>query len=239
MTPSQIWAKAALLLSLGALAALHGALLAGCDEAAEAGCEADCPAAFCQADSTCSAARCDAPGACPVDQYCDQDIKRCLPGCETDKPCDGGLVCDPATHQCSPCDDAQARSCLPIVGVCDAGSGRCVQCTSDVNCDRGERGAYCQPTLNRCVEGCLRPVNCPVSLQCDATIGQCVECLTNDDCTGVCDNGQCVECIQDPGCGVGTERYCDPDLRACLPGCVQDISCPQGKTCDLTQRVCQ
>ncbi len=148
------------------LLVLAAAVLLGCGDDAATSCEADCPAAFCQADGACSALRCDAPGSCPVDQYCDTTLSRCLPGCETKDPCDGGFVCDPQTHQCVGCDDDKNLKCLPIVGVCNEKSGRCVQCVSDLDCDIGETGAFCQPTLNTCVPGCVRSLNCPVSLTC-------------------------------------------------------------------------
>jgi Cys-rich repeat protein len=226
--------------ALALLLVLAAAVLLGCgDDAESTSCEADCPAAFCQADGACSAVRCDAPGSCPVDQYCDTTISRCLPGCETQDPCDGGLVCDPQTHQCVGCNDDANRKCLPIVGVCNEKSGRCVQCVGDLDCDIGDTGAFCQPTLNTCVPGCVRSLNCPVSLVCDIAARVCVQCLEDTDCTGICDAGRCVECVQDPGCGVGSEKYCDTAIQACVPGCVQDISCPQGKTCDTASRACK
>lgn len=172
-------------------------------------------------DATCPEARC-VNGVCTAAQ--------CQP---TDTLCLDGRVCDTTALVCSDCDDATPCP----TGTCT--EGRCVECERDADCGLS-RGFYC--SNERCVEGCQLQEHCPVNTLCDVAEQQCVECRTDADCGGnfcLPEENRCVECVADPGCGVGSELYCDTTTLACLPGCVSDISCPLGTTCDTEQRLCR
>ena len=206
-------------------------------------CPQDCPETACQPDGTCSAERCADDGTCPEGQYCEADSNRCLPGCLLDQLCDGNKVCDPQTRECVSCNPDGGLDCPADSGVCSVDDGTCVECNKDGDCGLG-LSVYCQPQSHQCIPGCLSPNNCPSGLTCDATIQLCVGCREDSDCKGLrCmgDDAQrfCAECVADPGCGVGSGEFCDVTAYACIPGCLEDISCPEGQTCNAERRRCE
>lgn len=93
--------------------------------------------------------------------------------------------------------------------------------------------------------GCLAGLQCadPTPL-CDPSTGNCVACLSNDDCTSdgehnLCsrDLGRCVECITDNHCGVG--EYCAWQFGLCGSRCTSPADCPSDEpSCDLDIGFC-
>jgi hypothetical protein len=90
--------------------------------------------------------------------------------------------------------------------------------------------------------GCASDRDCVLDgLHCDPSSGQCVACVTKDQCTepgyGVCDFAlnSCVECGADDDCGSGT---CEPMTHRCIPSCSDAGTCPSGLFCDPGARVC-
>jgi Cys-rich repeat protein len=87
--------------------------------------------------------------------------------------------------------------------------------------------------------GCLAGVQCtdPTPL-CDPMTGNCVGCLSSDDCASsgernLCNTtlGRCVECINDNYCAVG--EYCGWQVGLCGVQCTADADCPSDEPhCD-------
>lgn len=69
-------------------------------------------------------------------------------------------------------------------------------------------------------------------------------CVTNDDCSDdpagpICDvDGGCVECTAtDDPCAEGS--YCDPTMRICVPGCLDDQDCGPDLICNVMTNLCE
>ncbi len=114
--------------------------------------------------------------------------------CVTEEQCAAAGV----TDELRPCDVGQA---------CNA-SSQCVaqECTTSVDCTSADRPS-CQNNL--CVEGCTNDDDCAGvqgASHCDAGLGECVGCLSNDQCTveaAICDDEtqSCRGCLADADCG--------------------------------------
>ncbi len=163
---------------------------------------------------------------CPTGQVCDVAMKSCV-GCLSSADCKSAdrSVCDGASHTCVGCTkDAECPGTAP---ACDLKSKTCVQCGNDAQC---APGTVC--TQGQCTPGCTATHACAGGLTCDTSNGKCVECTSNNDCSGTtpfCAPGfnQCVECL--PGaldtCGPGS--YCRGDF-VCERGCKTGAECPDG-----------
>ena len=135
-------------------------------------------------------------------------------------------------------------------GICDEGSGRCVECLEDAQC--GASGLIC--VSESCVQGCRSDEGCAVGQICtdDACVPGCRNdqgCEDGELCVdGLCargdcrDNGDCgpgqrcvnnfcgSPCGQDSDCGVGS--ICVENN--CQPGCRGDddvVTCGEGAFC--------
>ncbi len=102
----------------------------------------------------------------------------------------------------------------PAGAVCDAMTGRCVQCLAAS--DTCPAAQHCDAASNTCVAGCRSDDGCSVAgdagaarTRCDTTMHACVECVTNDHCA--------------PG------NLCVGNV--CAPGCTAGSACPTGQTC--------
>ena len=164
-----------------------------CEGAVDCVCE-DCEQGVCSASN------------CPDDVPCDFESGECIDRC-ADVECDLGEFCYPATGECSlgscqPCsarDDCPGNAlcvgygngfafCVPpcVDGLCgedyrcaefqSAGPDRLFGCVPEGENDAGSRDV--------CIDvACERLGECEDGV-CDPRIGQCVECVTNDDCPG-------------------------------------------------------
>ena len=82
--------------------------------------------------------------------------------------------------------------------------------------------------------GCQTKADCPTGQVCDPDAHTCVACLADTDCsapTAKCDTSThtCVVCAGDKDCPAG--KICDPNAKACTPGCNTNHACETGKTC--------
>ena len=175
----------------------------------------------CNTDAQCS-------GATP---FCDVGAHACV-ACLTSRDCADPArpVCDPAGHACRPCNPSLGGECteagLMICAASGANVGRCVQCTTNLNCTSG----VCDLGTNRCV-GCATNADCAGGTPiCDTGTRMCRPCSpgTPADCSGatpVCatagrDAGRCVGCTSDAQCS-GATPVCDTAASrcvACVPG---------------------
>ena len=147
-----------------------------------------------------------------TDDICDQAL-----GC-TNPPvsCPQGEQCDPGTGQCMQClvdaDCDDGVGCT--VDSCDAGTGACVNTPEDAVCGDG---ILCTDDICDQALGCTNaPVSCPQGEQCDPGTGQCVTSS---------------ECIVDADCDDGL--FCNGD-ETCVAGNCQAGTLP----CDLATQVC-
>jgi len=110
-------------------------------------------------------------------------------GCSTDQDCPfAGLHCDALSGQCVACV-SNVHCTNPAYGVCNQRTGSCVGCTSDAYCQNTRGAPYCDTSVGQCVE-CLMDSQCPQDHpRCDGNTGRCVECLTSQDCPSgaICD----------------------------------------------------
>lgn len=236
---------------------------------------------------------CGGDSDCPEGTYC-SDEATCETGCRIDDACpdafddDGrAILCDPVSRECvshSPCcvEASGEESCLAATaGQCEALGGQLIQssllcddnpcgqtCELDVDCrnlDQGGATYYCDPTDQRCREGC-REGECEGDLVCDTTSRLCsdLSCVSTSDCgegqycnpvdlicmTGCgvdddCDGGyRCVSnrCIEscdpsDDQCGDG--RYCDPQVQVCRESCVTHDDCADSEACNPVTAQCE
>ena len=203
---------------------------------------------------------CESNAACGVPTpVCDTTAspKVCV-ACLADSDCGGvmsGKVCDP-THTCIDGCHPTGNGC-PNPLFCtstDATIGQCVECLGDSDCGGPTSGKVCDPSTDKCVDGCHPTGNgCPVGDACtstDATIGQCVDCLQDSDCGGamsgkVCDTTKstCIDGCHTPGNGCPNGQECsstDATIGICVE-CLQDSDCGgpgSGKVCDTNTSKC-
>lgn len=164
-------------------------------------------------------------------------------GCETDRACGTGEICDLESGECVPgfdcsqnpgiCQfcgddledndcgfgDAEAY-CDEEAGVCRRTGATCDPCAADEQC--GLLGVNNLP--NRCVDGfCAQGCGaCPAGFQCDAAA--CIPAGGMEICETA------IRCDDDIDCPDG--EVCS-DYGICLPLCTSDSDCPTGKICWL------
>lgn len=167
----------------------------------------------------------DCPG-----QKCDLIVGRCLdelPQNESPTCCgEDCLMCPP-----------DAPFCLPThVGTA------CAVCRNDIDCGEGK---YCRTGL---CEVCLEDRRC--GPRCKSCGGDTPFCFGSQ----VAENGECVRCLTSDDCGGGT---CDPSTHTCNSACevscaldtpycfgdrcvecYADTQCPCGGTCNLETNSC-
>ncbi len=172
--------------------------------------------------------------------------------CLTSTDCKAGYTCDTATHVCIP----------PVQCNVDADCGRGHECRAHVCQWCSEADKCAGSSCNCCATGANgKPMTCavlPGDQGEDGGVGdggagsgsppECVECLSDADCTGsdgaVCDVliGQCVTALaqnERTSCCGPDCLQCPSDAPLCLPGpfgtacaaCQQDLECPDGNYC--------
>lgn len=144
----------------------------------------------CEVNGTVPCQACTSDDQCPSRQHCFHNL---CAECWIDDQCPNG-VCDKVVHRCAPI------------------------CQSTLEC-RG--GRVCDPAYNACVSCTSNGEGCPNSgSEQDAHIcyfRRCVECVTDDNCTGDrknCLGYHCV-CLTDKECGEGMR--CDRASGHCQP----------------------
>ncbi len=118
-------------------------------------------------------------------------------------------------------------------GVCDVGSGVCVECLSQSDCPDGR---VCNPASNVCEEEILPPPQCDPPCSGDTPhclVDTCVECLENAHCGDgeECVDNVCQEALPPPEC----DPPCSGDTPHCLGDtcveCLENAHCGSGHQC--------
>gem|GEM_PF-5178634 len=163
------------------------------------------------------------PPGCTRDEQCD-DGNAC-----TDDTCVGGkCVFTPNDELCDDQDECTDDWCDPVEGCMHEP----VECPDDQD--------KCTNDLCDPVEGCIyEPVDCPEGQVCDPETGECVECLTDDDCDdgNPCTIDKCIDgaCVHtDVECPDG--QVCDPETGECV-ACQTDDECDDGDPCTVDECV--
>lgn len=135
--------------------------------------DGDCPLQLPRCDTAVHRCfQCLEEGDCRAGETCIVAAKQCVRTCSPTQPCSNpGAICDPGRSICvscsplAPCHDLHRP-------ICDAETGRCVECLSDANCPPGH--ARCDVAMSRCVE-CLTSADCPAAYPvCDPDRWNCV-----------------------------------------------------------------
>jgi len=132
--------------------------------------------------------------------------------CSTDNDCQGrGVICADNTCSEQACTDrsecGQNRTCFQ--GLCTP-----AECTTDSQCtDAVCVNLVCQDPNN---QSCMSDADCePFGKTCNPITGMCVE-------SGGCQS--------DTDCDVN--ESCNTVTGECVPGCTEDVDCPDGQYCD-------
>lgn len=158
-----------------------------------------------------------------------------LQGCSQSSHCSGvnNPACNTDTGDCQPCvvnGDPGLCTTAPEGSVCmsDGMGGAVCGCLDDADCGPLASGRVCDSRESKCVDGCRGPGlgnQCEPGLVCtsmDATIGMCVPCVADEDCTDPslphCDtrSGLCGECTENGHCE--PSEICDEEMHECVPG---------------------
>jgi hypothetical protein len=155
------------------------------------------------------------------------------------QPCDADADCEAFGLKCDP-----LRGCLACVFDWHCAEGqRCTddgckvpsQCSTDTDC-ADAKAPHCDPVLSECV-GCRFESDCPRSSHCvERSCTSYTACVNSRDCAQgtVCDRdkGECVECLTNADCSVGVasaggviqgKEACV--AAHCVPVCASDKDC--------------
>ncbi|MEK6677667.1 MAG: hypothetical protein AABZ47_18695 [Planctomycetota bacterium] len=248
---------------------------------------------FCTINDTCSQGVCHgSPTPCPDGLFCNETLNGCaLCGTSADCPADNNPctdeVCGPngdcqSVVNNAPCNDGlfctRTDTCIggtcvsfgnpcPENQTCDELNDRCIQCSSNAECNDNnvctidacvsnqceytnitvpcDDGLFCTLT-DTCINGsCVGSgIRCP-GQQCNETTNQCADCTVNAHCndsnpctTDSCNSlGHCVN--------ANNTSFCDDGLFCTVVGrctggvCVGSINrCPPSQTCDEANDRC-
>jgi hypothetical protein len=154
----------------------------------------------------------DAPGTCAADGDClNPGLPFCADqvcvACKTAAQCPAATPICSAAHTCVSCAAVDA-GCSSPTPVCEARSGRCLECLGDGDCAASPEKSFC--VAGACA-GCSAAVT-------DA-------CATRDPSKPACvAAGVCVECASSADCAVASKPICDTVAHLCKP-CSADGEC--------------
>lgn len=174
-------------------------------------------------------------------EECPDDVDGASPVCndgqcgyecddDNDTLCEDEGLCTDTDTDDDHCDECDN----PCTGDDSCFGGECKECEKDEHCPDGDR---CNPVNNNCVD-CLDNDDCDGV--CDGSTWQCVECTDSDHCgDDVChlSSNECVECTDDYHCA--DEDACsDNHTCVCDAECCSDSDCDQYEECESNSCVC-
>jgi hypothetical protein len=138
-----------------------------------------------------------------------------------------------ATGACGQCSASNVSQCTGLAPLCDAPSGTCVACETDVDCAGAK--PFCDLAQHACA-ACASTLDCvgsPAGPACVTAmgtpkLGSCVDCIADATCSGStprCDvtSNVCVACLTAADCS-GATPACDGASQTCVP-CIDDTTC--------------
>ncbi len=151
------------------------------------------------------------------------DVKLCKGVCQKNDDCPQGLFCK-------------------------TGTGKCVMCTQDSDCNTTVFKGGCNTATNMC-KMCSQDSHCPAPTYtgCETTNGYCKMCTQDSDCnkgmkimSGKCHTTffMCMKCDTDADCSyIGAMgKYCGS--KSVCAQCTKDEHCQAGQGCDATTNTC-
>lgn len=178
--------------------------------------------AGCSAPAPHAAGGCDGGASCGTDATCVSGHCEAFQHCQTDADCSAGEGC--VNGICSSCD--RNVRCVGDYRVCDAPTGKCVDCKRAADCPRGL--PIC--TAAGCAQ-CATSQDCPSRQTCYR--GRCTSCENGNVCSPgyVCAaHLRCVASCGNGGTCPGSAPICDPVLGGCGT-CTDSAQCPSGESC--------
>lgn len=155
-------------------------------------------------------------------------------GCKSSADCDyNAPVCQAETGKCFKC--LSDLSCPPGLHCVD---NECI-CTTPADC-RYALETTCDATTRQCLVGCdtVGECNSVFGTYCEMTRGVCIQCSSDTECKGKtfgsasterCHNAVCVQCVQDSDCP-DPKSHCQTRDGVCLD-CLKTDHCPDNTTC--------
>jgi hypothetical protein len=175
---------------------------------------------------------CTRRSQCPTGQICDRQANKCIPdpGCFGDAFCEDGEICDVVNHVCRALA-IECTSCI-LTNTCEGGALCAIDTKECVGagepaCQTGEQ---CDP-LGRCVQ-CTSSMQCGPGLFCNVAIGRCesnVQCADDPNLCPESPEVTCVQCQPPEVCDARTRRCQAPPMI-----CQTDVECPNDQLCDLS-----
>jgi hypothetical protein len=169
--------------------------------------------AGCGDDEETDPSTCTSNVDCAGTELCHPTAGVCVPKCVSDAGCGEGRQCDKGTGQC------EERP--PLVDIC----------THNDDCAATE---LCHPTAGVCVTTCASSAECPESAKTCAPLGG----TGPDAYTNICQCSTDVLCNGGPGSD-STDLACSNLDNVCVPKCVSDADCGEGRECDEGTGQCE
>ncbi|HEV8245493.1 MAG TPA: MYXO-CTERM sorting domain-containing protein, partial [Polyangiaceae bacterium] len=165
--------------------------------------------------------------------------------CVVDTDCTAPLLCNPS-RACVECTSDRLDNCSAADSGAACLANETCGCLTDDDCGASDSGRVCDGATSHCILGCRGTGGngCEVPQVCtstDNTIGSCVACTSNDDCTApqVCDQTSdppaCVDCVTTADCDGAL--VCDETQQTCVE-CVKSSDCLAPQVCDTTAQQC-
>jgi hypothetical protein len=212
-----------------------------------------CDAGQCKLEeTTCSPVNCSTSDTCSGENWYDYPDE-CARQCDGSGGCelvDSG--CDCATPEAEDCDSIECESGFCLDGYKECGTGGCVECDADNDCDDLSDTDLCSNYV--CSSGTCSvgtPANCDGQQDCsdDVCAGDTwrdfpVSCEMECDGSGGCDDSCCTDGLVETNCaGVACASTCDDGFKECsAAGCVDcnvDDDCLGSDICNTDTNTCE
>lgn len=188
--------------------------------------DAEVDGATASSDASVDALAPEASAMCTRNSDCSSRLPVCeantCRGCKADLDCAGRGVCDTGSGTCVECTSGNATACTARGDVCRSDGNSCAECNTGTDCR--EATPHCGD--HRCT-ACVNDDDCArFGKVCDGTSGQCVQCTGNNvsRCGGEMVNGSFVRYVCNGQTSTCTTGILPKSADLC-ESCVSDAQC--------------